>query len=322
MQVVVTGVQARAHLLHIAAWLRKALEENSEPIHVHYVRSGPFMGKVVHEHHVRAALPRDARVTLEITDTPTWSRPGRKIVLLCVGAPGIKPWTRLRKANPVSRIRVVVTDEGLGSYGDWRTRRAAWQRQGVPEPWRSVRTAAVSSAVRGLTTERFAMYDARHDWALEPHIAQEFRRGIERDRVSDRVVVLTQPWVEFGVLKQRDYLAFIGEVASVVRSEGARPVIKPHPVEKLEKYSGLQVWSSRQIAERDPRVVRARAVVGGTTTALVNLKALHGVPAARISVPGLEYLDEGLGRQQQQLLEHYLPPVADVRTWAARSDHW
>ena len=62
-------------------------------------------------------------------------------------------------------------------------------------------------------------------------------------------------------------------------------------------------------------LIGAAGVVGGTSTALLNLAALHGLPSARLVVPGLEHLEDELGADQRALLDAYLPRAAEVGQW-------
>lgn len=305
MQVVITGVRSRTHLVHLAAYLR---ELGGEPP-VTYVAGGTFLGAArVSESDIQTLL----RVPLRIVDSVSalGDLPADPITYLSVGAPGIKPWLVMRRAMPRRPINVVVTDEGIGTYGDWRTHRAAWRRQGGGEPWTTTRALAGSAATHGLTTTRFAMYDVRRRFALNPQIEAEFTGqvgDVRPDPTGERVVFLGSPWVELGVLPEASYIAHVRDVARLVERRGKRLVIRPHPVENPSKYSEFEVLATDLPAELDPEVVGAAGAAGGTSTALLNLAALYGMPATRVFTPGLEHLEKGLGATQRRLLDRYLP---------------
>ena len=97
------------------------------------------------------------------------------------------------------------------------------------------------------------------------------------------------------------------------------PWSSPHPAEQHDAYAGFTVIGDGRVAERDERVVNAAGVVGGTSTALLNVSALYGVPAARVIAPGLERLETELGVDQRALLDTYLPPAVDARRWSGLS---
>ena len=65
-------------------------------------------------------------------------------------------------------------------------------------------------------------------------------------------------------------------------------------------------------AELDRQVVGARLVLGGNSTALLNLAAVHRTPAVRVMVPELAPLDAALGSRQRSLLDAFLPPAVPV----------
>lgn len=318
MHVLVTGVRSRTHLIHLAAYLRQVPAEG-EPVDVTYVGGGRFLGDAgVDENDVRDAFPDDQRLSVRFVAAVPADLPG-DLTYLSVGAPGLKPWLRLKKAHPRGRVRVVVTDEGLGTYGGLATRRAAWRRQGVREPWRSVRAAAVEGGVKALTGHRWAMYDKDRGWALNEQIAAEFRRGVSLGDRSDEVVMLTQPWVQLGLLSADVYRRHLADVAEIVAAQGNSLVVRPHPAEPRDAYAGFTVIDDTRVAERDERVVNAAGVVGGTSTALLNLRALYGLPAARLIAPGLERLETELGADQRALLDTYLPPAVAARRWSGLS---
>ncbi|AKU16211.1 hypothetical protein [Luteipulveratus mongoliensis] len=316
LHVVITGVRSLTHLVHVASYLRAELTRRTTPITVAYVGGGTFLGRAsVGEDDVRRLLPSDERLQLSFAEGDArWQCPdGVDVVYVAVGAPGLKPWAQLRKANPRRRIRVVVTDEGLGTYGDWRTRRDAWARQGVQEPWRSIRTAAVTGGAHALTSERWPLYRQSHgSWQVVEVVADEFRRhtsAVTPGSVPRRVVFATQPWVDLGLLNEAAYLSHVEQVATAVDRSGGTLTVRPHPGEPAERYAGFELMSGHGPAELDPEVVRAGAVVGGGSTAVLNLAAVFGLSAVRLTVPGLEHLDNELGSAQRDLLEAFTGPV-------------
>ncbi|HWC23318.1 MAG TPA: hypothetical protein VG502_13550 [Flexivirga sp.] len=314
MQFVITGVRSRTHLVHLAAYLRGA----EGPLRVTYLAGGRFLGKAyVGSDDIRRflALPGGARLRIVDTVAALADVPDEPLTYLSVGAPGIKAWLTLRRAAPRRPIRTVVTDEGIGTYGDWRTRRAAWRRQGIREPWTTTRALAVEGAVRGLTSTRFAMYDAQHEYAVEPRIRAEFGSHVGDQRpnpLDDRVVFLSSPWVEIGVLDETAYLRHIEAIGVAARRRGKRLVVCPHPAEDRARYRDFETLAGDLPAELNPDVVGASGAIGGTSTALLNLAALHGMATTRVVTPGLEHLETALGPVQRGLLTRYLPSPVSV----------
>ncbi|YAL82528.1 hypothetical protein ACMYYO_11415 [Dermacoccaceae bacterium W4C1] len=315
--VVLTGARRSAHLLYVASFLRHLLSQH-ETVLMAWPEADHVPGGL-------ELLPDSERLVLRREGDAFACPDERDLVYVAVGAPGLRPWARLRRANLYRHIRVVVTDEGLGSYGGWRTRRAAWSREGVSEPWRTVRTTAVVTGARVLTGDRWALYeqiagaDDSPEWRLAPDVASEFLRHTRRDpeRVDNRVVLIGQPWPELGVLSPRQHLSYVDRVAAMVADAGHDFAVQAHPSEPRSRYGDMRLDGS-VTAEIDPQVVQALAVVGGPSTALLNLAALHGVPVLRNGVPDRPDLDVELGPHQRSLLEQFTGPHLDELQLAER----
>lgn len=314
LQVTVSGARNRTHLLHVASWVRRAASGGASVAVVDHDadRAGRAIGpddlaSVV------GSIPGvyTARAHVDSDDAEP--------VYVAVGAPGIKPWLRLqRRAGAHRRLRVVVVDEGLGTYGSWWTRRAAMRREGVSSPVAEVRATAVSLAAVALMTERWALY--RQDggsWSLNEEVADEFRSRATAARRSDLVLYLSQPWVELGVLSASVYSDHLIEIGEAVSAAGLRFAVRPHGAERSAGYGPPELLSSSLPAEIDPDVVAAAHVLGDTSTALLNVRALHGVPAARIARPA-DDVGRALGRRQRSLLDHILGAPVPV---TALTDH-
>jgi hypothetical protein len=321
VRVFLSGVASVTHLIYAASYLRHLIDTSTGPVIVVNVGLRRFMGQAnVTAQDVAALLPADARLSLVTPEGPDrWhSRPGERRVYLGVGAPGIKPYLRLRAAAVGRPLHVVVVDEGIGSYGDWRTRRDSWRREGGRLPGSTGRALAVAAARGLLTDERWALY--HHDlagWRVDDRGAAEFRRrlgefgpGATTDGRS--AVFLSQPWVELGVLGEQAYLGHLREIAAGCQAAGFSFLLRTHPAEDRDRYAGLAVSQQRGPAELDPEVAGAVVVLGTSSTALLNIAALYGTPAMRVAVPGLAHLDDALSAGQRSLLDAFLPAPAGI----------
>lgn len=309
--VVVTGASSETHLVYVASYLRHLLTDG-QPITVAY----PGRGQVdVTRPDLRALLPDEPGLQVEVINGEGWTAPAdQELTYVSIGVPGLKPWAQLRRANRGRAMHVVVTDEGLGSYGTWRTRREAWLREGVREPWRSVRTTAVTAGARWLTTRRWPMYQqVGEQWRVVGPVAEEFRRHLplRSDALvaRRRVVLLSQPWIELGVVSEAVYLDHVERLAGEVDRAGSELLVRPHPSERPGRYRHVGELPSAGPAELDPTVAYAGGLIGGPSTAMLNLAAVHGVPAVRVGVPGRPDLDTNLSSQQTSLLDQFLGPV-------------
>ena len=157
VRVFLSGVASVTHLMYAASYLRHLLATSDAPVIVVNVGLRQFMGRAnVSAQDVAALLPDDPRLSVVAPEGPDrWrSQPGERRVYVGIGAPGIKPYLRLRAASGGRPLHVVVVDEGIGSYGDWRTRRDSWRREGGRGPGPTVRALAVAGARHLLTNER------------------------------------------------------------------------------------------------------------------------------------------------------------------------
>ncbi|MGL5818702.1 MAG: hypothetical protein ACRCYR_14140, partial [Phycicoccus sp.] len=82
----------------------------------------------------------------------------------------------------------------------------------------------------------------------------------------------------------------------------------PHPAEDVRRYGSRDLVDGVGPAVLDRAVTTAAVVLGADSTALLNIAAVHGTPAMRVSVPRLDHLVAGLGARQRRLLDAYLPP--------------
>lgn len=322
VRVTLAGVRSATHLVHAGGWLRHLLAHEDVDVVVDYLGSGSFLGRDnVAEEHVRAFLPSGPRVRLRPVGTPDHGRPvpGERRVLLSVGAPGIKPFLRL-VARERTRPEVVVVDEGIGTYGDWRTRRDAWRRQGGREPWPTVRAAAVSSAARVLTDRRWALYEkVGTTWRVVPEVAAAFT-SVDLPAEEPTAVYLTQPWVEMGLLGEDAYRSHLQDVAAASEAAGLAFAVRPHPAEAGGRHTAWRELPRDLPAELDPQVLAAAVVLGTDSTALLNLAAVHAKRALRVSMPELGHLESALGPDQRSLLDAFLPaplPAGDRTALAA-----
>ena len=313
IRVTVTGVRNVSHLVHAHSYLTHLAANAGRPVVVDYLGSGEFLGRdTVPDAEADRLLGLGGRLPVE---RPTGAaryaaRPGEDRVLLCVGAPATRAFARMVRSDPRHPPRVVVVDEGIGTYGDRATRLAAYRRQGGRGPWPVVRAAVVAGADRILTAQRWALFaeDRRGRWDVVEEVAAPIRALLEgTDGPPGRAVLLTQPWVDLGLVREDDYLGYVDEIATVLRDRGLRLLVRRHPAEPPGRYAGREVLPPGVPAELDRAVVSAEVALGADSTALLNVAALWGTRALRVTMPELAGLDRGLGPDQRALLDTYLP---------------
>lgn len=313
-----SGVRNQSHAAYGASWLRAVLAASTAPVTlVEFERRAFLGGAVLSDETMTHLMPSAQHLTRTMLPDGLPAPRGDKLFYLAVGTPGIKPWLRLVTAHPGRRLTVVVTDEGIGSYGTWKTRRAAWMREGHHRIWATVRAWAHALAGRLLTTKRWRLYE-RHQghWQVNPAIAAEFKRhttGHSSGDAARYAVFFSQPWVEMGVLAGDVYRDHIRRVAEQCTAAGYAFAVRPHPAEDASRYAAWETWAGAVPAELDPQLAHVGLALGGTSTALLNLAAVYQRPTIRVTCPGLEFLDEELSSGQASLLNQFCgAPVPDT----------
>jgi hypothetical protein len=323
VRIYLSGVKSTTHLVYAASYVRSVLATTRRPVTLVDLGLGQFMGRAnVTPHDVRALMPTDGRLTVVAPrGDERWSaRPGERLVYVAVGAPGIKPYLRLRTTHGLRQIHTVVIDEGIGSYGSWRTRRDACLRQGATPLWSTVRSLAVSASRLLLTSERWTLYRcADQGWRVDERVASEFRDTAgEAPGPARTAVFLCQPWVDLGLMEEQCHLDHLRAVSEACAGAGLRFRVRPHPAEDASRYRDFEVTSAPGPGELDPQVAHASVVLGTSSTALLNVASLYGTPAVRVAVPELAHLDDRLSRQQRSLLDAYLPTAVPLAFLANR----
>jgi hypothetical protein len=130
---------------------------------------------------------------------------------------------------------------------------------------------------------------------------------------SRLAVYLTQPWVELGLVTEHAFGEHLRQVAQACADAGLELAVRPHPAERGGRYAVWHELGRDRPAELDPAVLAAAVVIGTDSTALLNLAAVLGRPALRVSLPQLRHLENGLGIRQRALLDTFLPPPVDAR---------
>lgn len=310
-RVSISGMRRHTHAIYVASWLRRLLDETDRPIDVVDLDAGSAPDTTLVRRLV--GLLGDPERLHVLPDHRTRTGDHHYVA---VGAPGIKPWLRLRSRTR-GPLTTVVVDEGLGSHSTWPVRRAALRREGTPEPRATIRATGVTAAKRFLTDERWQLYERRAgEWAVNSRIADEFRRhrppGTERRTTTGDVIYISQPWVEFGVVPAGEYVARLRALDDAVSASGLHLRLRLHPAERPDRYGSFDVMNATGPAELDPDTVASRLVIGDCSTGLLNLSAVLGVPTRRLAWPAGATSPVPLSAAQQSLFDTFLPPPRTI----------
>jgi hypothetical protein len=122
---------------------------------------------------------------------------------------------------------------------------------------------------------------------------------------NNTILFLSGPFVELGIIDKQTYLSIINAVRDHFQSISLRNnfIIKPHPVEKTDKYNGYMICDFDGPVEAIFGAYRANitCVVGINSTALIYASKLFDLPSYRIEhklifPPGRKNSDSNLER--------------------------
>jgi hypothetical protein len=324
VRVFVSGVASVSHLLYVTSFLHELLADHRlTRLTIVDLGLGSFLGaERVTGDDLGVFMPAADGVSL-VRARPgvRWrGEAGEELVYLAVGSVGVKPYTRLLLAHR-RRLSCIVVDEGLGSYGSARTRWAALRREGRSPVRATARMAAVALMPVLLRPRHWALYErTSRGWRVNERVAAPFRDRVVRfdDPAPGEVVLVSQPWAELGVLTPKRLVQVAEGVVAACREAGLGCRVRPHPAEDASRYAGLEVDRRSGPVELDPGVLQAAVVVGFSSTALINLSALHGTPVVRLQIPELERLEGELSARQSGLLDAYAGPPVPLDGLTAR----
>lgn len=309
--VLLAGVGRSIHSLYATSWIEHRLRNDGGDIVV-VDTDADRRSRGGEPTSIRWYLPDDERVGFAAEP------PGaaRDVVLLSVGTPALRPWLRERLRR--RRLTSVVIDEGLGSYGGVVSRGRALHREG--SGWTSaIVRAVVRTVATRLTRRHWSLYRRTPTgWGVSDDVANAFRTRTPRDLPERRaaVVFLSQPWVDLGVLDESVHLDHVRRLDAAVTAAGLEFLVRPHPHEPGERYAEFNLVPNDEPAELQATCVSAVAVLGETTSALLNLAGLHGVDAIRVRGPAFDHVAPS--RRQESLFRSIVGPVVGIDDLVAR----
>ena len=325
VHLVLGGAKSRSHVIHVASFVRALLEnvETLERLTLTVHPQPAFLhAPAVTAEVLRDLLPTHERLTIvSAQDTPGWTfEPGAAAGYVAVGAPGLKAWVNLRRANPRTHFAVIVTDEGIGTYGGVRQRISAQRRQGVSPVIATLKASLIASAARVLTTARWSGYVRPAErWVVREEVAREFRadgaQATDPRGRSKTAVILTQPFADMGLITEHEQLRYVRELVDAASEAGLSPLVRPHPAENPERYAKFATTSASEYGtvELDPTVLSAALVMGGPSTGLINLAGIFDIPVVWVSIPGLEHLDTDVSKTQASIFRDFLGAPVSLR---------
>ncbi len=102
------------------------------------------------------------------------------------------------------------------------------------------------------------------------------------------VLIISQPFSELNRISQKEELQFMDSLIKFINKKGLKPILKPHPREKVEKYNKLidcdfdVIGNNFPVEEIIPNL-NPKCVIGYSSTALLNSKVFYGINAVSLS---------------------------------------
>lgn len=304
--VAISGIRNRTHTVYALSFIR-SLILNGESVTVTDLDGGAFVGSAATATEWTRFVAEHPQVE-SVRSLPT-HRPLDYYV--AVGKVGLKPLATIVQSLRRSPRRIVVTDEGLGSYGSTRSRLEALRRERPGRPLSIAVSVIGDLASAAIPATRWPAY--RHvdsGWSAVDAVRQEFTRyrSVEWAPSGARpwVGYFTQPWPEVGVGSVAAHVRRAAGLRDLCAACGHDLLIIPHPAEPAGRYADFQVLGSAKPAELEGGLSALRLAVGETSTALLNNAAWFGIPSARVSHGPDAFCGAPVNGEQQSLLRDFL----------------
>lgn len=130
---------------------------------------------------------------------------------------------------------------------------------------------------------------------------------------SADILLVTQPYMEMGMVNEEDYLSYISNLINYATSKNKRIIVKAHPAEKSEKYIGLgcNVWHDARPIEAliATGALEIKEVWGFNSTSLITLPELFDIESKYLESPWARFNVGHFGPESRALFDHYSKPL-------------
>ena len=121
---------------------------------------------------------------------------------------------------------------------------------------------------------------------------------LKMDVVGKTVLIITQPFSEMGTIPLETELNLMQSLINFINKNGIKPILKPHPREKVDKYNDLidcdfEVIKNKFPVEEIIPNLNPICVIGYTSTALLNTKIFFNINAVSLLDVMLSNINDG-----------------------------
>lgn len=114
------------------------------------------------------------------------------------------------------------------------------------------------------------------------------KNDLKRDKAEKTVIIITQPFSEYNQVSVQEEFRLMESLIKFINKKGIKPILKPHPREKSDKYNDLgdcdfEIIKNDFPVEEIIPFLNPICVIGYTSTALLNSKLFYGINAISLS---------------------------------------
>jgi len=145
------------------------------------------------------------------------------------------------------------------------------------------------------------------------------KNDIKRDNFEKTIIIISQPLSENNIILLEDELNTMSSLIKFINKKGIKPILKPHPREKKDKYNNLigcdfEIIEDNYPVEEIIPIVNPFCVIGYASTALLNSKIFYDITA--ISLTDLLSIKDSemfnFGEEFKNLTSNYVNFVDDL----------
>ena len=226
----------------------------------------------------------------------------------------------------------VLVDEGYGTYiskKNWNmANRMDYDILDLisSKIFRAVDYVFRKMVMKSMTIEDMFLFKIESPLIVNDDIANSYKEvlklrknDIKRDNVEKTIIIISQPLSENNIILLEDELSTMSSLIKFINKKGIKPILKPHPREKKDKYSNLIGCDFEIIEDSSPveeiiPIVNPLCVVGYSSTALLNSKIFYDINA--ISLTDLLSITDNekfnFGKEFKTLTSNYVNFIDDL----------
>lgn len=218
---------------------------------------------------------------------------------------------------------VILIDEGLSTYSGFKNAKNANKREKnrnisfLTYFFKKALQFFIEEIFYKKSTINFLAFSKKNGLMKEEYreslhqlFSFMYSKDLESDKYRDIIIFCTQPFVDLGVMTEKDFSLYLLKIQDQVYQKGYSLLIKKHPVEKkfdYEKY-GFNVLDYDGIFEEYVFIHSIRGMISAMSTSSVLVPALYGINSF---VTDYAMVNE-LSKVVEIIFKNYTQPLDDL----------